>query len=310
MRSLVTGGAGFIGSHVVDGLLSRGDEVAVVDDLSTGRRENLEPAESAGAVLHVADITERPALDVVFSSFRPQRVFHLAAQVDVRRSVADPVFDAMTNVAGTINVLECARIAQAERVVFSSTGGALYGEAETIPSPEDTPIRPMSAYGQSKHAAETYCGLYRRLHGLSTVGVRYANVYGPRQDPLGEGGVVAIYCGQVRSGERPVVFGDGRQTRDFVHVSDIVAANLAAAGGDAEGAYNIGCGQETSVLDLVAAFRELAGDDFEPIFEPPRAGEVSRSCLDPSRARRELGWEPTIGLHDGLSQTLESLQRR
>src|SRR5262245_2773841 len=230
MKALVTGGAGFIGSNLVDALLARGDEAIVVDDLSTGRRENLEGALAGGATLVEVDIREREALADVAREQRPEAVFHLAAQIDVRKSVADPAFDASINVGGTANVLEAARAAGSPRVVFSSTGGAIYGEGEgqRLPLAEGAPIAPMAPYGQSKAAGEGYLSLYRRLYGLSSVSLRLGNVYGPRQDPLGEAGVIAIFCGRLLAGQRPTVYGDGRQTRDYIHVDDVVAALLAA----------------------------------------------------------------------------------
>src|SRR3954471_5557209 len=215
MRALVTGGAGFIGSNLVDALLDRGDEVAVVDDLSTGRAENLDGARRRGIAFHEADIRDAARLQDIFGGARPDIVFHLAAQIDVRKSIDDPAWDAGVNVIGTINVLESARRAGVARVVNTSTGGAIYGDVEVIPAPESTPPRPMAAYGQSKFCAEAYCGWYERLYGLSAVTLRYGNVYGPRQDPHGEAGVVAIFCGKLLAGERPVIYGDGRQTRDY-----------------------------------------------------------------------------------------------
>ncbi len=311
MRAIVTGGAGFIGSNLVDALLDRGHEVVAVDDLSTGRRANLAGAIARGAILEEADVRDADHVGRVFDSTRPDWVFHLAAQIDVRRSVSDPRADADVNVDGTINVLESARHAGVSKVVYSSTGGALYGDADAVPSPEDAPVRPLSPYGQSKFAAEGYCELYRRLYGVPTVTLRYANVYGPRQDPLGEGGVVAIFCGKLRAGEQPTVFGDGTQTRDYTHVFDVVAANIAAAESDVGGAYNVGRGQETTVLELIEACRALAPDGrFEPAFAPARAGEVHRSALDPARAREALGWEPRIAVWEGLRQTLESIDVR
>jgi UDP-glucose 4-epimerase len=309
VTAIVTGGAGFIGSHVVEALLERGERVVVIDDLSTGRRENVAAALETGAVLHEIDIRDAEAVSDVVSREGPDAVFHLAAQIDVRLAVRDPGFDSAINVGGTINVLEAARQAGVRRFVNSSTGGALYGEAERIPSPEDEPVAPMAPYGQSKFAAEGYCELYARLHGLSTINLRYGNVYGPRQDPLGEAGVIAIFCGKLRQGERPTVFGDGTQTRDYVDVGDVVAANLVAAESGESGPFNIGRGVETSVLDLVAALRELsgAGDSFEPEFAPPRAGEAQRSALECSRARERLGWQARIGLEEGLRQTLDSV---
>ena len=308
MRVVVTGGAGFIGSNLVDALVSRGDSVAVVDNLSTGRRSNLDAAMSAGATLHEVDVTDAEALGAVVASYRPDVVFHLAAQIDVRLSVADAGWDAQVNVWGTINTLEAARRAGAQRIVYSSTGGAIYGEADVHPTPETSPLRPLAPYGQSKYAAEGYCSLYERLHGLSSVVLRYANVYGPRQDPLGEGGVIAIFCGHLKAGTRPTVFGDGTQTRDYVYVGDVVAANLLAAGTHRTGCFNIGTGHETSVLDVVGAMEPMAeSGSFLPKFAPERPGEVLRSVLDSNLAHAELAWQPEVDLHEGLRRTLRSL---
>ncbi|HXV05363.1 MAG TPA: NAD-dependent epimerase/dehydratase family protein [Solirubrobacterales bacterium] len=310
MRCMVTGGAGFIGSNLVDALLARGDEVTVVDDLSTGRRENLDEALAAGARLVVHDIREGEALAELALEARPEVVFHLAAQIDVRKSVADPAFDASINVGGTANVLEAARRAEARRLVFSSTGGAIYGEGEgqELPLKEDAPLAPEAPYGQSKLAGEGYLGLYERLYGLSSVALRLGNVYGPRQDPLGEAGVIAIFCGRLREGARPTVFGDGRQTRDYIYVGDVVRAMLAAAESDARGAINVGTGIETDVLELVARLGELGGaGGFDPDFAPPRTGEVQRIAIDPGRAGRELGWMPQVAFEEGLRLTLDSL---
>jgi len=307
---LVTGGAGFIGSNLVDALLARGDEVTVVDDLSTGRRENLDGALAGGATLAELDIRDGEALSARVGEVRPEVVFHLAAQIDVRRSVADPVFDASINVGGTANVLEAARKAGARRIVFSSTGGAIYGEGDgqELPLAEDAPLAPEAPYGQSKFAGEGYLALYERLYGLSGVSLRLGNVYGPRQDPLGEAGVIAIFCGRLRTGERPTVFGDGKQTRDYIYVGDVVSAALAAAGSDAIGPINVGTGIETDVLELARLLRELGGaKDFEPEFAPPRTGEVQRISIDPARAARELDWRAEIGLEEGLRLTLDSV---
>ncbi len=308
MRALVTGGAGFIGSHVVDALLARGDEVAVIDNLSTGREENLRGAIAQGAVLHRADIREPDQVQAVFDAFKPELVFHLAAQIDVRLSVTDPAFDARINVEGTINVLEAARRAGVQRVVNTSTGGAIYGETDELPTPETAEPKPLAAYGQSKFCAERYCGWFERLHGLSTVTVRYGNVFGPRQDPLGEAGVIAIFCGKLQAGETAIIFGDGSQTRDYVYVGDVVAANLAAAEHtEARGEFNVGTGRETSVLEIVEALRTASGDQsFAPTHDPPRLGEVQRSALDVSKARAELGFEAGMDLAEGLRITLES----
>src|SRR3954454_4286029 len=309
MRALVTGGAGFIGSNLVDALLDRGDEGTVVDNLATGRIENLDGARRRGIVFLELDITDAERLRTGFSSARPDIVFHLAAQIDVRKASEDPARDAGINVGGTISVLEAARGAGVGRVVNTSTGGAIYGDVDTIPTPETTPARPMAAYGTSKFCAETYCGWYERLYGLSTVTLRYGNVYGPRQDPLGEAGVIAIFCGRLMSGERPTIFGDGRQTRDYVFVADVVAANLAAASHpEAHGVYNVGTGRECSVLEVLAALRRAAGvddDELAPEFAPARLGELQRSALDVSRARAELGFSAQATLDDGMARTLD-----
>src|SRR4051794_7387873 len=310
MKALVTGGAGFIGSNLTHALLARGDEGIVVDNLSTGRRENLEPGLANGATLVEADIRDREALEELFGRERPEAVFHLAAQIDVRKSIADPAFDASINVGGTANVLEAARVAESRRVVFSSTGGAIYGEGEgqQLPLPEDAPLAPEAPYGQSKYAGEGYLALYERLYGLSSVPLRLGNVYGPRQDPLGEAGVVAIFCGRLREGKRPTVFGDGKQTRDYIYVGDVVSAMLAAAEAETSGPINIGTGIETDVLELVSALGELGGNgDFEPEFAPPRTGEVQRISIDPARAASELGWRADMGLSEGLRVTLDSI---
>ena len=308
MKAFVTGGAGFIGSNLVDALVERGDAVEVLDDLSTGRAANLEGALGRGAVLHEADIRDGERVAELVAAAAPDVLFHLAAQIDVRRAVADPAFDAAVNVGGTINVLEAARRAGVARVVNSSTGGAIYGDADAIPTGEDHPPAPMAPYGQSKHAAEGYLGLYGRLHGLSAVSLRYANVYGPRQDPHGEGGVVAIFCGKLLEGGTPVAFGDGLQTRDYVYVGDVVAANLAAAASGWEGACNIGTGTETTVIELADALRALGDGPFALEHAPERPGEVIRSTVDPALAREVLGWEPRVGLDEGLRRTLASIR--
>lgn len=305
---LVTGGAGFIGSNLVDQLVARGDRVIVIDDLSTGKRRNLEGALAAGVQLHVVDVADARAVFEVFSACEPEVVFHLAAQVDVRVSVEDPAGDATANVLGTIAVLGACKHFGVRRIVNTSTGGGLYGDTKVLPTPEDSEIRPMAPYGQGKLAAESYCGLFERLHGLSTISLRYGNVYGPRQDVHGEAGVVAIFCGCLVSGRAPTVYGDGHQTRDWVEVSDVVRANLLASESELGGAVNIGHGRETSVLDLLAALREAADRPMlEPEFAPERLGEVRRSCLEVSRAKRELGWEARVPLRDGLRTVLASL---
>jgi UDP-glucose 4-epimerase len=293
MRAIVTGGAGFIGSHVAEALLARGDEVHVLDDLSTGQRENV----PTGAELHVGDVREPIA---AFDAARPELVLHLAAQASVTVSVAKPELDAEVNVLGTVAVLEAAR-AHGAQVVFSSTGGAIYGECET-PATEDSPRRPLSPYGTSKLAGEEYLAAWNRLHRTRHVALRYGNVYGPRQDPHGEAGVVAIFLRAVADGRRPTIFGDGSQQRDYVYVRDVARATVAATELDG-GVVNIATGQATSVLELVDAMRRATGREIDPEHGPERLGDLQRSVLDPGLAARELGWRPEVMLEDGLRAT-------
>jgi UDP-glucose 4-epimerase len=308
MKALVTGGAGFIGSNLVDALLARGDEVTVIDDLSTGRRENLERALANGATVEEIDIRDADAVSEAVGRTSPDVIFHLAAQIDVRKSVADPANDARINVEGTANMLSAAQAHGVPRFVNTSTGGAIYGEVRQIPAPEDHPVAPEAPYGLSKFCAEQYCEIFTRLHGLSTVSLRYGNVYGPRQDPLGEAGVIAIFCGKVLDGGKATIFGDGKQTRDYVYVDDVVDANLRGAASDASGPINVGLGRERTVLDIVRVLNQHAANGFEPEHAPERLGEVLRSALDPSRAREELGWEAKVELEEGLQLTLDSLR--
>ena len=297
MRAAVTGGAGFIGSHVVDALVARGDEVHVVDNLATGRRESV----NAAATLHERDIREQ--LDDLFDRIRPGVVAHLAAQADVGTSVEQPLLDAEVNVLGTLNVLEAAR-AHGAQVVFSSTGGAIYGEAER-PAAEDDERRPLSPYGASKLAGEAYLQTWNRLHRTSHVVLRFGNVYGPRQLAKLEGGVVAIFMDRLRAGEGARIFGDGEQTRDFVYVADVVAAVLAAIGADG-GVYNVGTGRPTSVNALFEACCRAAGVEAEAEHVDARPGELRHSVLDATRAERELGWRAATPLDEGLRATWES----
>jgi UDP-glucose 4-epimerase len=300
VRAIVTGGAGFIGSHVADALVARGDEVHVVDNLSRGAREHV-PAE---ATFLEGDIRE-PLADL-FDDVRPEACFHLAAQADVRVSVERPDYDADVNVVGTIRVLEAA-LRTGTQVVFTSTGGAIYGEC-TRPAREDDPLQPLSPYGASKLAGEGYLATYNRLHGTPHVSLRLGNIYGPRQSAELEGGVVAIFLEQMADGAQTVIYGDGRQTRDFVYVADVASALLAAAGAEG-GVYNVGTGVETSVLELHERCRRASGVDAEAEFAPPRLGELQRSVLDPAAATRALGWRPETTLEPGLAETWRSIRR-
>jgi UDP-glucose 4-epimerase len=299
MRAIVTGGAGFIGSHVVDALLARGDEVDVVDNLGTGSRENLATA----AELHELDIRD-DALERLVGRLRPDVVFHLAAQADVGTSVERPTFDADVNVVGTVRVLEAARAAGA-RVVFTSSGGAIYGECERPATEEDEP-EPLSPYAASKLAGEEYLATWNRLHGTAHVTCRLANVYGPRQIPALEGGVVAIFLDRLRDGQETQIFGDGNQTRDFVYVGDVVRALLAAASAPARGVFNVGTGVATTIRELHRLCAETAGVEREPSFAPERPGDLRDSVIDSSRAARELDWRAGTVLADGLAETWDA----
>ena len=300
MRAIVTGGAGFIGSNLVDALVARGDEVVVVDDLTTGKRENL----NGSARLVELDIRS-PELAEVFAEAEPDLCFHLAAQADVPTSVRRPDFDAEVNVVGTVRVLLAA--GEGTPVVFSSTGGAIYGECER-PAREDDTRRPLSPYGVAKLAGEEYLAGWNRLHGTRHTALRFGNVYGARQEATLEGGVVSIFLDAMAEGRETKIYGDGSQTRDFVHVGDVVAAVLAASG--AGGVFNVGSGAETSVAELHAQCRAVSGDDRPPVFEAPREGDVLRSVLDVSRAEAELGWRPELSLEEGLRRTWDWIQTR
>ena len=301
MRAIVTGGAGFIGSHVVDRLVDRGDDVVALDNLSSGRRENTNPR----ARLIVADIRDENAVEEAFDALRPEVCFHLAAQADVRVSVERPDFDADVNVLGTVRLLETARRFDAQ-IVFTSTGGAIYGECDR-PATENSERLPLAPYGTAKLAGEEYLAMYNRLYGTRHVSLRLGNVYGPRQDPHGEAGVVAIFLGRLANGEAPHIFGDGSQTRDYVYVEDVAGANLAAAE-RAGGTYNVGTGSETSVLELFNACLEVAAMTVDPVFDPPRIGELARSVLDPELARQELGFHATTSLGAGLARTWDFIR--
>lgn len=304
MRALVTGGAGFIGSTLVDALVGAGHEVVVVDDLSRGSLEQV----PAGVELHTLDIRD-PGLAGVVTAARPEVIFHEAAQIDVRRSLSEPLYDTAVNVDGTVNLLQAAVSAGARRVVFASSGGAIYGDTQSIPTAEDHPPSPASLYGAAKQVGEIYGNVYARLYGLEFVALRYANVYGPRQDPHGEAGVVAIFAERLLRGEIPVVNGDGLQTRDYVHVDDVVRANLATLD-TPPGAYNIGTGTETDVLTVYRIVAAAAGRTDPPAHGPGKPGEQRRSCLAVARAGATLGWRPQTELEAGLTATVAWFQAR
>jgi UDP-glucose 4-epimerase len=299
MRILVTGGAGFIGSHVVDAFIEAGHHVAVVDDLSTGRRSNLNPR----AAFYQMDIRS-PALGDLFRQERPSVVSHHAAQVDLRRSVVDPVFDADVNVLGSLNVLECCRACGVRKVIYISSGGAVYGEPAYLPCDEDHPIQPLAPYGASKYIVERYLYLYREVHRLDYTVLRYGNVYGPRQDAQGEAGVVAIFAAQMLDDGKLVINGSGDQERDFVYVEDCARANLLALDRGSGGVYNLGRGQGTSVNRIFELLKGITGYRGDPVHGPPKAGETFRILLDPARARDDLGWQPTVDLQAGLQRTV------
>jgi len=299
VNAMVMGGAGFIGSHIVDSLVTQGYTATVFDDLSSGKRGNL----GAGIALTVGDVRDKHAVGTAVSN-DVGCVFHLAAQIDVRKAVEDPGLDAQVNVGGTINVLSACVEAHVRRFVMSSTGGALYGEPSALPATEQSAIRPLSPYGVSKYCAEQYIGYFHHAYGLETVNLRYANVYGPRQDPKGEAGVVGIFARRILLGLSCIVYGDGEQTRDFVFVDDVAQANMLAMQGPL-GTFNIGTGVETSLNQLLAAFERVVGHPVARQHEPARGGEVQRIALNAEKAWHDLGWKPSVSLEDGLAQTLE-----
>jgi len=299
VRTIVTGGAGFIGSHVADAFLARGDDVLVVDDLSTGEKSNV-PERAQLEHLNVAD---EDALKRAFAA-GADLVCHLAAQASVTVSVENPQLDCRSNVIGTLNVCEAARQLNAP-VVFASTGGALYGDGAPLPTPEDFPARPLSPYGASKLAGEAYVSTWARLYGTPNVVLRLGNVYGPRQNPHGEAGVVAIFSGRLLQGEQPQLRGEGRPTRDYVYVSDVANAFVSAADGGRAGTYNVGTGQETSTARLLALLQAAAATSLEPQQTELQAGELQASALDASRIESDLGWRPTVAIEDGLRKTLD-----
>ena len=307
MKILVTGGAGFIGSHTVDALVAAGlHQVSIIDNLSAGKRHQVNP----GARFHEADLRDADAVRRAIEAETPEIIVHLAAQMDVRRSVADPSFDAQVNVVGFLNLMEAARRHGLRRVIFSSTGGAIYGEQETFPAPEDHPLHPVSPYGVAKLATEAYLFFYKVQYGIDYAAMRYGNVYGPRQDPHGEAGVVAIFCGRMLEGKPCTIYGDGKQTRDYVFVGDVARANITAANSNVSGAINIGTGVETSVNDLYHTLGTVADVTRAPEYGPARPGEQSRSVISPTRAQQLLGWRPQVELANGLDQTFTYFKER
>lgn len=305
MRVLVTGGAGFIGSHVVDAFVAAGHEVSVIDDLSTGNRTQV----SSRAKLHIMNILD-PGLPELLARLQPSVLCHHAAQMDVRRSVADPLFDARINILGLIHLLEAGRSAGVRRVIFASSGGAVYGEQERFPAAEEHPTRPASPYGVSKLAGEQYLSYYEKSAGISYAALRYANVYGPRQLATGEAGVVAIFTGKLLSGQVPTINGNGKQTRDYVYVGDVVQANLLALTSAASGPVNIGTGRETDVLTLYALLQEFTGSKTTPVYGPAKMGEQLRSSIDSTHAEKTLGWSAATSLEKGLEETVAFYRQR
>jgi UDP-glucose 4-epimerase len=302
MRILITGGAGFIGSHIVDALVAANSyDLAVIDDLSSGKRERLDPS----VRFHHADIRNADEVRLVMDRERPEVLIHLAAQIDVRKSVVEPTFDAEVNIGGFLNLMEAGREKGLKRVIFASTGGAIYGEQETFPCDEQHRCRPLSPYGVSKLSTETYLFFYKMQYGIDYAALRYSNVYGPRQDPHGEAGVVAIFSGRMLAQQPCTIYGNGAQTRDYIYVGDVARANLAALNRSASGAFNVGTGRETSVNQLFAALARIARASGSPVFAPARRGEQLRSVISPARAATELGWRPEVALEEGLQRTLE-----
>jgi UDP-glucose 4-epimerase len=301
MKILVTGGAGFIASHLCDRLVALGQRVSIVDNLSTGKRQNLPEA----ATFYEVDIRDK-ALDAVFEQEKPDVVIHHAAHANVTESVRNPGHDAAVNVGGSLNLLECCVKHDVDRFIYASTGGALYGEACYIPADEIHPIDPVSPYGVSKHAVEQYLYAYRQNHGLEYVVLRYPNVYGPRQDPHGEAGVVAIFAMQLLAGHQPVVFGDGSKTRDYCYVSDIVDANILALSSEGSASvFNLGRGIEVTDLEVFESVQEAVGSDITPLFAAVRPGEVEHIALDASKAERELGWKWKVDLIEGIAEAVK-----
>lgn len=300
MKILVTGGAGFIGSHLVDRLIKEGHRVSVIDNLSTGKEENINPK----AKFYKIDICD-PEISQIFEKEKPEIVFHYAAQIDLRESVEDPIKNAQINILGTLNILENCKKSKIKKFIFASTGGAMYGEAEIIPTPETYPEFPLSPYGIEKLTIEKYLNYYSKVFGLPFISLRLANIYGPRQNSKGEAGVVAIFCDKMLSGEQPIIYGDGNRTRDFVFVDDVVDANILAMEKGRVGIFNIGTAKETNINTIFKKLKELTTSNCKEIHGPAKPGEQKRSCLDFAKAKKELNWQPQFNLDEGLKKTVE-----
>ena len=304
MKILITGGAGFIGSHLVDRLIKQNHKVVVVDNLSTGKKKNLNPK----AKFYKIDIRS-PKVSQIFERERPKIVFHFAAQIDLRKSIEDPIRDAKINILGSLNLLENCKRFGVKRFIFASTGGAIYGDAHIIPTPEDYPEFPLSPYGIEKLAIDKYLNYYHKVFGLPFISLRLANVYGPRQNSKGEAGVVAIFCDKMLEGKQPIINGNGKQTRDFVYVDDVVEASILAMESKKSGIYNIGTGKETDINTIFRKLKKLTASNCKKVHGPAKPGEQKRSCLDYSKAKRELGWRPEYSVERGLEEVVRWFQK-
>lgn len=299
MKILITGGAGFIGSHLVDRLIKDGHQVVVIDNLSTGKKENL----NKKAKFYKVDI-QGPKISQIFKKEKPEVVFHLAAQIDVRKSVENPIEDAKINILGSLNILESCQKSKVKKIIFASTGGAIYGEAKIISTPEDYPANPLSPYGIEKLTIEKYLDYYWKIFKISYISLRLANVYGPRQNSKGEAGVIAIFCDKILCGKQPIIYGNGKQTRDFVFVDDVAEANILAMESKKIGIFNIGTEKETDINTIFEKIKKLIGVKCKKIHAPAKSGEQKRSCLDYTKAKKELGWQPKYSLENGLRETI------
>ena len=299
MKILISGGAGFVGSHLVDRLIKDGHRVVVIDNLSTGEKENLNPK----AKFYKIDICS-PKISQIFKKEKPEMVFHLAAQIDVRKSVENPIESAKVNILGSLNILENCQKFKIKKIIFTSTGGAIYGEAEIIPTPEDYPANPLSPYGIEKLTIEKYLDYYWKIFKIPYISLRLANVYGPRQNSKGEAGVIAIFCDKMLCGKQPIIYGNGKKTRDFVFVDDVAEANILAMKSKKSGIFNIGTGKETDINTIFEKIKKLIGVKCKKIHAPAQLGEQKRSCLDYQKAKKELSWRPKYSLENGLRETI------